>query len=78
MDQQATCPGCGRELTGVIETTTAVAQRESSDCNWTMCAGCNAVTCKSCARDQTKYCGDKCGIVDPGRTALTLVAKRNT
>jgi len=53
------CPICGRELTGVMEITTArdgnsicVVVRETTDCNWTKCTSCKTVICKSCGPDR--------------------------
>ncbi len=74
MSNSAKCPGCGRELTGVVDVTTAVrgnyvfiVQRETSDCNWTICMCCRRVVCKRCRRDSPQYCFREGPIIDRER-----------
>jgi len=79
MFKKATCPKCGRNLTGAIEKTTTndgtyvfIVQRETSDCNWTVCNGCKQVMCKSCRADRPRHCCLEGRIVDEERARAEL------
>lgn len=61
------CPKCGHQLTGAIETSSAVVggiqfvfMKETSDRNWITCDGCNETVCKNCClKPDSGYC-DRC------------------
>lgn len=82
MSQIETCRKCGKELTGAIESTLSsvgiyvyVVQRETFECNWNLCKGCQRVLCKKCYAEQRSYCCDEGRIVTRERAQLRLLRK---
>ena len=74
-----TCRTCGKELTGAIESTFArdgefveIVSRETFDCNWRFCQGCNVVRCKKCYAEQREYCCEEGRVVDRERAQSAL------
>lgn len=81
MDTDTTCPNCGRELTGAMEAASTVegdyvfiVKRETSDCNWTTCGGCQTVICKPCREARPTYCCDEGRVIDHERARMSLVS----
>ena len=86
MSEQPCCRLCGKQLTGAIENAIAnngkyvfVVMRETSDCNWVKCPGCKQVACKTCYRNNPKYCCYQGRIIDRERAqAATAETKPGT
>ena len=67
MSELAYCRRCGKELTGVIETTfravgpfVIITSTETTDCNWRNCHLCRKAICKQCYRAGRSVCSDGC------------------
>lgn len=79
MLEKSTCPKCDKKLMGAIEITTTnngtysfIVQKETSDCNWVKCIGCEQVMCKKCYADRPRYCCSEGRIVDHERARAAL------
>ena len=74
MYEEAHCRRCGKELTGVLESTSVtsgkyvfVTVRETTDCNWSKCPCCRQILCKKCYAELPNYCCEEGRIVDRER-----------
>jgi hypothetical protein len=85
MSQTETCPGCGRELRGVIESTVKeigqmvfVISKETPDCNWTRCKFCRKVMCKTCFQAEQSVHAGKCAEMISSRESTSAQTKTQT